>query len=398
MGGRRRRRDRGHHATAAPPGRRRRRSATQDLCGVAFADADTAWAVGAGGAIVATTDGGATWTAQTSDVTQRPLRRRLQRYATRLGRSAPAARSSRPPTAARRGRRRRRTRPRTCTASPSPTRPTDGRSAPAGDHRDHEHRGRRSVDDAGITQHARPRSASRSPMPPTAGPSAPAAWCSARRTAAPSGRRRAPTSARDLAAVAFADAQHGGVGRRRRHDPHDRATAASSTRSRPTRRPRACRPRAPPAGATPLRRSRFRPTTRAPAPPPRTTQSTAARSRRTPRRSSVSAAGSHVVKYWSVDWARNVEAKHTGYVNIDLGRPICLAHRQRQGVLGDRRKFILRVNDPKPTCGFGKVRITIQKNGKAQKRFKLARVTLNKAHSSHGLPPDAARPASTRGR
>jgi photosystem II stability/assembly factor-like uncharacterized protein len=38
----------------------------QDLHAVAFADATHGWAVGAGGTILATTDGGATWAPQTS--------------------------------------------------------------------------------------------------------------------------------------------------------------------------------------------------------------------------------------------------------------------------------------------------------------------------------------------
>jgi photosystem II stability/assembly factor-like uncharacterized protein len=95
----------------------------------------------------------------------------------------------------------------------------------------------------------------------------------------------------------------------------------------------------------------------------------------------VSAAGSHAVKYWSVDWAGNIEAKHTGYVNVDLGRPICVAVGDVKAYSGTSATFSFRVNDPKPTCGFGDVRITIYKGGKAKKGFKLSRVTLNKPHS-----------------
>ena len=92
----------------------------------------------------------------------------------------------------------------------------------------------------------------------------------------------------------------------------------------------------------------------------------------------VSAAGSHLVRYWSVDWAGNIEAKHTGYVNIDLGKPVCVASGNVKTYSGTSATFRFRVNDPKPSCGFGNVSITIYKNGKAKKRFKLSRVTLNK--------------------
>ena len=39
----------------------------------------------------------------------------------------------------------------------------------------------------------------------------------------------------------------------------------------------------------------------------------------------VSASGSHTIKYWSVDVAGNTEAQHTGYVNIDLTAPVTSA-------------------------------------------------------------------------
>jgi N-acetylmuramoyl-L-alanine amidase len=95
----------------------------------------------------------------------------------------------------------------------------------------------------------------------------------------------------------------------------------------------------------------------------------------------VSAAGSHVVTYWSLDWAGNAEAKHTGFVNIDLAKPTCLAQGNVKTYAGTSAPFSFRVNDPKPTCGFADASITIYKNGKAKKRFKLARVTVNKGHT-----------------
>jgi hypothetical protein len=48
---------------------------------------------------------------------------------------------------------------------------------------------------------------------------------------------------------------------------------------------------------------------------------------------------------------------------------------------GTSATFLFRVNDPKPTCGFADASMTIYKNGKAKKRFKLARVTVDKAQS-----------------
>jgi len=95
----------------------------------------------------------------------------------------------------------------------------------------------------------------------------------------------------------------------------------------------------------------------------------------------VTAAGPHAVTYWSLDWAGNAEAKHTGYVNLDLAQPTCLAQGNVKTFSGTTATFSFRVNDPKPTCGFGDVSITIYKNGKAKKRFKLSRVTLNTAHA-----------------
>src|SRR5664280_2551640 len=95
----------------------------------------------------------------------------------------------------------------------------------------------------------------------------------------------------------------------------------------------------------------------------------------------ISAARSHAVTYWSLDWAGNAEAKRTGYVNIDLAKPTCLTQGNVKAYSGTTAKFSFRVNDPKPSCGFANTSITIYKNGKAKKRFKLYRVTVNKAHT-----------------
>ncbi len=95
----------------------------------------------------------------------------------------------------------------------------------------------------------------------------------------------------------------------------------------------------------------------------------------------IAAAGSHVVKYWSVDWAGNVEAKHTGYVNIDLSKPVCKALGNLTAYTGTSVKFAFKVTDAKPTCGAGSVRISIQKNGQTKQRIVIKRTTFNVAHS-----------------
>ena len=95
----------------------------------------------------------------------------------------------------------------------------------------------------------------------------------------------------------------------------------------------------------------------------------------------IAAAGSRVIKYWSVDWARNVEAKHIGYVNIDVSRPVCKAIGNPTAYTGTSVKFTFKVTDAKPTCGAGSVRIAIQKNGQTKQRIAIARTTFNVSHS-----------------
>jgi len=95
----------------------------------------------------------------------------------------------------------------------------------------------------------------------------------------------------------------------------------------------------------------------------------------------IATAGSHVVKYWSADWARNVEAKHTGYVNIDLSKPVCRAIGNLTAYTGTSVKFTFKVIDAKPTCGAGSVSIAIQKNDNTKKRITIARTTYNVTHS-----------------
>jgi peptidoglycan hydrolase-like protein with peptidoglycan-binding domain len=95
----------------------------------------------------------------------------------------------------------------------------------------------------------------------------------------------------------------------------------------------------------------------------------------------ITAAGSHVVKYWSVDWAGNVEPKRTGYVNIDYSKPVCKAVGNVTAYTGMSVKFAFRINDAKPTCGFGTVRISIQKNGQTKQRIVIGRAPFNVTRS-----------------
>ena len=96
----------------------------------------------------------------------------------------------------------------------------------------------------------------------------------------------------------------------------------------------------------------------------------------------VSAAGSHTIKYWSVDCAGNVEAKLTGYVNIDRGQPVCKALGNVKGYTGSNAKFSFRVVEPQPTCGAGEVSIAIVKGGKTYKRIRMPRVSFNASHTA----------------
>ena len=56
---------------------------------------------------------------------------------------------------------------------------------------------------------------------------------------------------------------------------------------------------------------------------------------------------------------------------------------EREGLLGDDGQVLLPRQRPQADLRLRRREITIYKNGKAKKRFKLSRVTLNKAHT-HG--------------
>ncbi len=91
----------------------------------------------------------------------------------------------------------------------------------------------------------------------------------------------------------------------------------------------------------------------------------------------VSASGSHGITYWALDWAGNVEKKHTGYVNIDLSRPICLALRNVTAPVGHLADLRYRINDRLPTCGKANVKIRIYRGHSLLKTISLGRVTVN---------------------
>jgi photosystem II stability/assembly factor-like uncharacterized protein len=91
----------------------------------------------------------------------------------------------------------------------------------------------------------------------------------------------------------------------------------------------------------------------------------------------VSAPGSHRITHWSLDWAGNLEAKHTGYVNIDTARPVCRALRNSRAWTGRVARLAYRIDDPPPSCGKASVTITIYRGHKPVKRIRIARVLVN---------------------
>jgi len=91
----------------------------------------------------------------------------------------------------------------------------------------------------------------------------------------------------------------------------------------------------------------------------------------------LAAAGSHSVSYWSVDVAGNVEVAHGGYVNIDSGRPVCLATADVVARRGALVKLSFRVRDPKPSCGKATVTIKIYRGRTVVKTIRLSGVPVN---------------------
>jgi photosystem II stability/assembly factor-like uncharacterized protein len=94
----------------------------------------------------------------------------------------------------------------------------------------------------------------------------------------------------------------------------------------------------------------------------------------------IATAGSHAVSYWSVDAAGNIEAGHTAYVNIDTGRPRCVAVANVEATPGSLVKLAFRVNDPAPSCGRAVVTIRIYRGRVVAKTIRLKAFTVKKRH------------------
>jgi hypothetical protein len=91
----------------------------------------------------------------------------------------------------------------------------------------------------------------------------------------------------------------------------------------------------------------------------------------------LAAPGSHAVSYWSVDLVGNVETTHTGYVNIDTGRPVCLAAANVKARPGTLVRFSYRVKDALPSSGKAAVKITIYRGHTVVKTIRLTGVRVN---------------------
>ena len=139
---------------------------TSTLYGVSFTDANNGWLAGTGGGVRHTTNGGATWAAQTSAHHAEPAWHLLHQLPDRLG--CRQRRRRLPHDERRRAHGRRRPR-----ASPAPS------------------------------------TACRLPTPTTAGSARPAAWCATRRTAAPRGPPRPRASRAPIYGIWFTDANNG---------------------------------------------------------------------------------------------------------------------------------------------------------------------------------------------
>ena len=95
----------------------------------------------------------------------------------------------------------------------------------------------------------------------------------------------------------------------------------------------------------------------------------------------VSAAGSHTVIYWSTDAAGNEEPHHSGYVNIDTGKPTAQATSNVAVKKGRKAKLAFRVSDPAPSCGRATVTITIKLKSKIVKTIRVAGAPTGRALS-----------------
>jgi len=95
----------------------------------------------------------------------------------------------------------------------------------------------------------------------------------------------------------------------------------------------------------------------------------------------VSAAGSHIVTYWSTDNAGNEETHHTGYVNIDTLKPTSQAAKDVTVRRSKTAKLGFKISDGVPSCGTAAVTITIKLKTRIVKTIKIAGVPANTLRS-----------------
>ena len=94
----------------------------------------------------------------------------------------------------------------------------------------------------------------------------------------------------------------------------------------------------------------------------------------------ISTLGSTYVDYLALDGAGNWEnGSHRGWVNIDQGRPTCVALANAAVKTGKRVQLRYRVNDPLPSCGKANATIRIYRHGKLVKKLTTVKVAVNKA-------------------
>ena len=93
----------------------------------------------------------------------------------------------------------------------------------------------------------------------------------------------------------------------------------------------------------------------------------------------VSGQASHTITYWSTDNVGNIEATHTGYVNIDTRKPTSKATSNATVVKGKKVTLLFKITDLAPTCGKATVTITITHGTKVAKTVKLTSVPVNVA-------------------
>ena len=95
----------------------------------------------------------------------------------------------------------------------------------------------------------------------------------------------------------------------------------------------------------------------------------------------ISSPGSHAIVYWSNDAAGNAEEQHTGYVNIDTGKPVCTALRNASAKAGKMATLRGTLRDPSPSCGTATVRITISRGAKVVRTLRFTGVSTQGPHA-----------------